>query len=239
MKIASEQINHLSPRRESELLVDVRRRFRLDEDMEDIYERIATDDFMRRAVEAYQGMRLTINDPWETTMCFIISQLNNVKRIRLITKRIMARFGSDIDGAGIKTFPASDVLAKASVKDFFECGSGFRAKYLRSAADYCTNNLDLYKLQGKDYQKIKEELMEIDGVGDKVADCIALMGYGKIEAFPIDVWIKRMLEKIYFKGRKKKLSSLHDFVDVKKRDEDVRGYVQQYIYWFGRQIDKG
>jgi N-glycosylase/DNA lyase len=217
---------------------DFIKRFRLKDDMQDIYSHIATDEFMLSAVEKYRGMRVTLSDPWETTLCFIISQYNNVKRIRLIVKRFMKEFGEDIEndkGKVIaKAFPTSSDLTKFTEMDFRVAGAGFRAKYITKAADYCTNNLDLYKLQNKSYEKVKEELMGISGVGDKVADCISLMGYGKFEAFPIDVWVKRTLEKVYFKGKDKKIKDLHKF--AQERWGAYQGQAQQYIFWNGRNL---
>ncbi len=211
---------------------DVSMRFRLGDDMEKVYKTINTDVHVGRAIERYEGMRLTVNDPWETTMCFIISQFNNVKRIRLIVKRIIERYGRDVVGAegkvAAKSFPKSEDLLKVSEKDFLACGTGFRAKYLVHAADYCTNNLDLYKLDPKDYGKLKEELMEIQGVGDKVADCIALMGYGNLNAFPIDVHVKRAMERLYFNGEKKKIKEIHEISE--KMWDAYRGYAQQYLF---------
>ncbi len=212
----------------------VANRFRLTDDMEHVYERIGTDDFMRRAIRRYDGMRLTLNDPWETTLCFIISQFNNVKRIRGIVRRIVERFGEPVNGGGDASsmrFPSSADMMRATVKDLMVCGAGFRSKYIASAADYCTNNLDLYKLVGKPYDELKEQLMTIDGVGDKVADCIALMGYGCLEAFPIDVWVKRTIERVYFRGRKITIRRLHDFAE--ERWGGMRGYAQQYLFWAG------
>ncbi|MDE1832938.1 MAG: hypothetical protein KGH58_00795 [Candidatus Micrarchaeota archaeon] len=217
---------------------DIVRRFRLADDMEKIYSRIQTDKFMADAVRNYRGMRLTINDPWETTLCYIVSQYNNVKKIRGTVLKIINRFGTEISegGRSARSFPTSEELLAATEKDFRECGAGFRAKYLKSAADFCTNNMNLYKLQDRGYDEIKESLMEIDGVGDKVADCIALLGYGKLEAFPIDVWVKRTLERVYFKGRDKKIKYLHKFAEHRWGND--MGYAQQYLFWQGRQMEK-
>jgi len=213
-------------------------RFGLKDDMDEIYSRIDTDSFVHEAIERYHGMRVTVNDPWETTLCFIISQYNNVKRIRLIVKNFVKAFGTDIydqNGKVIgRSFPTSEELMGFGESDFRKQGAGFRAKYIASAAEYCTNSLDLYKLSAKNYDNLKEELMEIDGVGDKVADCIALMGYGSMDAFPIDVWVKRTLERMYFKGRKRTIKQLHRFAE--KRWDGYRGYAQQYIFHTGRNI---
>ena len=219
---------------------DVSRRFRLDDDIRSMYDEIRTDRIIASAISKYRGMRVTLNDPWETTLCFIISQFNNIKRIRLITKKILERFGITIyDNNGMpiaKALPTSRVLAEATVKDLAGCGTGFRAKYIKEAADHCTNNLDLYAIGGLDYKSLKEELMKIKGIGDKVADCIALMGYGKLEAFPIDVWIKRTLERHYFKNRKKSIKELHRFAE--ERWGRYAGFAQQYLYHYGRNLGR-
>ncbi len=215
---------------------DVARRFRINEDIDAIYHGISTDDFIRDSIKEYSGMRLTHNLPWETTLVFILSQFNNVKRIRLTTKKLMERYGEPVfDSAGSavgKGVPGPEALSAAKVEDLMSCGTGFRAKYLISAAKYCSSSLDLDRISAKDYATIKEELMGIDGVGDKVADCIALMGYGKLEAFPIDTWIKRLVEAVYFRGRKRSPRQIHEFAS--NRWGAYAGYAQQYIFWYGR-----
>ncbi len=208
--------------------------FRLNDNMENIYEKISTDAFMKSSVEKYRGMRLTHNDPWITTLVFIISQFNNIKRIRRIVKTLVERYGNviyDDNKAVGKAFPKIDTLSKLSVKELMACGTGFRANYIKEASRYCSENLDLYKLSGKSYDTIKSELMQVRGVGDKVADCIALMGYGKLEAFPIDTWVKRVVERVYFKGRKKSIKEIHAFAE--DRWGALAGYAQQYLYWHG------
>ncbi|MFI5412447.1 MAG: DNA-3-methyladenine glycosylase family protein [Candidatus Micrarchaeales archaeon] len=218
---------------------DVTKRFRLKDNMRQVYKEINTDKFMARAIKDYEGMRLTLNDPWETTVCYIISQFNNVKRIRGIIRSMINKFGTDVYKNGsfvTKSFPSSETLMNASIKELMSCGTGFRGKYIKSAAEYCTNNLDLYKLNPNNYDNLKEKLMEIDGVGDKVADCIVLMGYGNMQACPIDVWVKRTIEKIYFKSKEKKIDYIHEFVED-RWGKKYLGYAQQYIFWGGRQME--
>jgi len=210
---------------------EVSARFRLNDNMDAIYKKINTDRHMEASINAYRGMRLTLNDPWETTLCFIISQFNNVKRIRLITRNIIHKFGEQKEYqkfGKVFSFPTSERLMHASEAELMGCGTGFRAKYIIAAASYCTENLDLNKLRGKSYDKIKSELLEIAGVGDKVADCIALMGYGSLRAFPIDTWIQRTMEKLYFNGMKTSPAKIHEFAD----DYWGRcaGYAQQYLF---------
>ena len=214
---------------------EVKRRFRLGDRLSSIYGAISTDATMEGLIQDFRGMRITLNDPWETTMCYILSQYNNVPRIRGITKRMIARFGSDIfgdhDNVVGKAFPKSHEIAAASEKSIIECGAGFRAKYIVEAADYCTNNIDMARLGKLDYPELKEELLQIKGVGDKVADCIALFGYGKLEAFPVDVWIKRTVERLYFRGRKKSIKEIHRFAEDKWGR--YAGVAQQYLFFHG------
>lgn len=218
---------------------DIQKRFRLGDDMEKIYKRISLDTNMDYAIKRYYGMRLTINDPWETTVCFIISQFNNVKRIRLIVRNIMQRFGDVVGKVGdneIYSFPDSKTLMEASDSELRALGTGFRSKYLVNAARFCTDNINLYKLNPNNYEKLKSRLMEIDGVGEKVADCIALMGYGNLEAFPTDVWIKRTMERLYFDSKKVKPKEIHEFA------EDYwgkyAGYAQQYLFHNARMYER-
>lgn len=211
---------------------EVTKRFRLSDNMKQIYKKINTDDFVGASIKNYNGMRLTVNDPWETTVCFITSQFNNVKRIRLIIRNLIDNFGTliyDVNGRPIgRTFPESEVLKDATIKELMACGTGFRAKYIKSAAEYCTNNLDLYKMNPNNYATLKDNIMQMDGVGDKVADCIILMGYGNLKAFPIDVWIKRTIENFYFDGKPQKMVDIHKFAE--NTWGDYRGYAQQYLF---------
>jgi N-glycosylase/DNA lyase len=226
--VASKDINYAAK--------EVAKRFRVNDNMPLIYKKISTDRFMKDAVNSYKGMRLTLNDPWESTVVFIISQFNNVKRIRLITKSLIEKFGVPIkdeyDKPVGKMFPESGRIANASEKEISSCGAGFRAKYIKKAAEHCTYNLDLDKLNGKSYDEIKDSLVEIKGIGEKVADCISLMGYGKLEAFPIDVWVQRTLSKTYFRGKKIPIRKLHEFAD--ERWGKYQGYAQQYLFHHGR-----
>jgi N-glycosylase/DNA lyase len=210
---------------------EVRRRFGLDDKMEEIYSHINTDDFMGMAITRMRGMRITRNDPWETTLCFLISQFNNMKRIRLIIRNMIERFGAEVDGA--RLFPTPDAIADAKLDEIRACGTGFRDKYVRSVASDWIRSREVDHLYSIDYGEAKRVLMSFDGIGDKVADCILLFGYGRQEAFPIDLWVKRVMEKVYFNGRRKKIEQLHRFAE--KRFSPYQGYAQQYIFYWGRE----
>ena len=219
---------------------EIEKRFGIKDDMQRIYERISTDKFIAESIAKYPGMRVTQNEPWETTICFVISQFNNVKRIRGIVKKLIDTYG-DIHTfkvgprfEEIRSFPRPEVLAAQSVKELMKCGTGFRAKYIKGVAEQCADSFSLDKLYKKGYDDAKEQLMTLPGIGDKVADCILLMGYKKLNAFPVDTWIKRIVERVYFNGRPQSIRTIHSFAD--EQWGELAGVAQQYIFWHGRSI---
>lgn len=209
-------------------------RFRLNDDMRSVYRHISTDPFLQDAVKRYRGMRVTKNDPWETTLCYVISQFNNVKRIRGIVKNLIAAYGEEhtFKSGSLRlkfhSFPTPEALASRSVKELTAQGAGFRAKYIKAVAQECSDSFDLRRLGNKNYDAAKEELMTLQGVGDKVADCVLLFGYGRLESFPIDTWVKRAVERTYFKGRKQNIRAIHSFAE--ERWGAYAGYAQQYLF---------
>lgn len=211
-------------------------RLGLSHDMKVVYKSINTDRFMASAISRFHGMRITKNDPWETTLCFVISQFNNIKRIRGITKGFIERFGA-LDSSGRHLFPTAEDISSASLGEIRACGTGFRDRYIKGVAEQFAGSFDPESLYGMGYHDAKERLMELDGIGDKVADCILLFGYNKMEAFPIDTWVKRVIEKVYFKGRKRGIKDIHSFVD--RTWPSFQGYAQQYIFWYGRESNIG
>ncbi len=214
------------------------RRFGLNDDLGEIYENINTDPFMAKAIGEMRGMRVTRNDPWETTLCFLISQFNNMKRIRLIIKNMQNAFGKEIQaGDGYAwLFPEPGAIADASLESIRKTGTGFRDKYVRSVANAWIKRDELEHLDRLDYVDAKEALMQLDGIGEKVADCILLFGYEKHEAFPIDTWVKRVVESVYFNKRKKSFREIHEFAE--KRWKGYAGYAQQYLFYYGRSSMK-
>ncbi len=214
---------------------EIASRFGLSHDMRRIYSRIRTDRFMDNAVSSLYGMRVTENHPWEATLCYLISQFNNIKRIRGIVRGMISRFGDTVeqDGIAFKLFPSPERISKASINELMACGTGFRAKYIKNTARAFSENPGYAGMHGTEYGELKNRLMDLDGVGDKVADCILLFGYRKHMAFPIDVWIKRVVEEVYFDGRKQKISEIHGFAD--RKWGSYAGYAQQYLFESGRR----
>ncbi len=208
---------------------EVSKRFGLSVDMESVYSAINTDKFIMESISIMPGLRVTHNDEWETTLCFLVSQFNNIKRIRGIIRKMKEKFGDEAPGCG-KLFPSPESIAAASIGELLECGTGFRAKYIKKTADRFADG-EFSGIRDMVYEDAKARLMEFDGIGEKVADCILLFGYGKLEAFPVDTWIKRIMERIYI-GRKCSIKEIHRFAE--RKWGSYAGYAQQYIYWHGR-----
>jgi len=219
---------------EEEVQSVVENRFRLKDDMASIYKKIIRDRFMLNAVTTLYGLRLTLSDPWETLACFICSANNNLRNIKCIVNNLSRRFGerAEADGKYMYGFPDALSISKADFRALRECKLGFRADYLKNAAKVCSERIDLKEIAGMSYSEARMELMRIPGVGEKITDCVLLFSYGKLEAFPIDVWVRRTMQRIYFKNKK-----IADRV-IRKFAQDYwngyAGYAQQYVYWYGR-----
>jgi N-glycosylase/DNA lyase len=218
---------------------DVRARLGLGQDMRSLYRSIGTDLFMNEAIAELRGLRMTKSDPWEATLCYVMSQANNLKRIRGIVRRLIDAFGEECGNGRecAKLFPTSRAVSRASVQELASCGTGFRAKYIKSVAREFADRSDFMELYDRDYDAAKAELTKQYGIGSKVADCILLFGYGKLEAFPVDTWIKRIVEHTYFGGRKKSAGEIHAF--ARERWGPYAGYAQQYLFWRGRSLGSG
>ena len=166
------------------------------------------------------GIRILRQEPYETLCTFIISQNNNIKRIKGIVQRLCENFGDKIDGG--YAFPTADKMSRLSPDDLAPLRAGFRNRYLIDAAKkVASGEVNLEKCRNCDYDEARAELMKITGVGVKVADCTLLFGLHRIEAFPVDVWMKRAMEKL--------------FPNMKPEDfGEYAGIAQQYIFHYSR-----
>lgn len=154
----------------------------------------------RDAVNYASGARLLHQEPWEALCCFIISQNNNVGRITGIVERLCSEFGARLQ-SGRHGFPQPEMLAGLSVEDLAPLRCGFRAKYILDAArKIAGGEIDLQALYTLPLEEARAELVKIYGVGVKVADCTLLYGFGRVEAFPVDVWIKRAMQHFFPQG---------------------------------------
>lgn len=171
--------------------------FDLDRDYQPIRTAFRKDRALARAVAFAPGLRLLRQDPWETLCSFIFSQNNNIPRIKGIISRLCTGFGAPLSGGGY-TFPSPDDLAGLSVDDLAPLRCGFRAKYVLDAArKVASGAVRLDRLAELPLEEARASLQTIFGVGPKVADCTLLFGCGRMDAFPVDVWVKRILAQYY------------------------------------------
>ncbi len=175
---------------------------------------------LRCAVDSIDGIRILRQEPWEALCSFIISQNNNIPRIKGIVSRLCESFGSDIGNA--YSFPDADKIAALSEADLAPLRAGFRARYIIDAArKVSSGQVDLEKMHDAPIADCRKELMTITGVGAKVAECTLLYGLHRLDAFPIDVWMK------------KALSTTFSGITVESLGR-YAGIAQQYIFHYSR-----
>ena len=179
-----------------------------------------TDESLKIACKEYSGIRILKQDEWEAICSFIISANNNIPRIKGIIKRLCETFGEDT-GDGY-SFPTADRLADLTVEDLAPLRAGFRAKYIIDAArKISSGEVDIEKIKNLPFDEAKAELLKIKGVGEKVAQCALLYGFGRIEAFPVDVWVKRIVAELYPNG-------------LPECIKGTEGIAQQYLFHWRR-----
>ena len=170
--------------------------FDLDRDYGAIASAVSENEVFCEAVKIAGGIRILRQDPWETLCSFIISQNNNIPRIKGIIDRLCENFGEKTDGG--YTFPSAERIATLTLEDLAPLRSGFRAKYILDAAKkFASGEVSADKISTLSTDEARAELMKIYGVGEKVADCTLLFGFGRIDAFPKDVWIKRAMTVLF------------------------------------------
>lgn len=197
--------------------------FDLDTDYAEICEKISPDESIKKAVKMYYGIRILKQEPWEALCSFIISQNNNIPRITGIIDRLCSMYGEKNE-KGEYSFPAYERLKGLTVEDLAPLRAGFRSKYILDAAEkLCNKELDLQKIYSITIDEGRNELMKIKGVGPKVAECTLLYGFSKKEAFPIDVWVKRILSELYPKG-------------LPECIKGSEGIAQQYLFHWRRNL---
>ena len=222
--------------------------FRQDDNMEKILNKISRDNLVRSAVKSFPGLRLLRQDPFQCYISFICSSNSSIQNIKQMLKRICQKFGKkmDFDGHEFFAFPAVEKLAKANLKDLLSCGLGFRAKYVKTAAiSVHSGSLKFDFLKKTDYECAKKDLKNIYGIGNKVADCILLFSLEKLEAFPIDRWTQRILQKYYSKkfcGLIEKSLTEKNYAAIHKKIVEYfgpyAGYSQQFLFKMERDLNK-
>ena len=205
--------------------------FRLDENVDSILKEIDRDPFVHQAIQKYQGMRLIRQDPWECLLSFLCSSAKAIPHIRCLIESLCKFSGKKISfgdyiGYG---FPEPQCNMNAQQLEFVR--AGFRTDYLVKASQ-CIDRNQLLALRDLPYREARQQLMSFKGVGKKVADCTLLYSLDFLEAFPIDTWIKKGLEKIYFSGRRTGEKKMEEFVS--NHFGPYGGYAQLYLYHYWR-----
>ncbi len=210
--------------------------FDLSRDYSEIKKIVADDDIMKKATEYARGIRILNQEPFECLLSFIISQNNNIPRIKSIIQRMSEKYGSKCNEGYL--FPTPDELYCADVNSLFELRMGFRAKYIYDALEKLkSNEVNLYNTEGMTTDEILNMLIKIKGVGQKVADCTMLFSMNRREVFPTDVWVKRVMEQLYFNREDTHIKTIQAF--AKEKWKNYAGYAQQYLFYYARSLKIG
>lgn len=195
------------------------------------------DDVMLNAINYSSGLRLVVQEPWECLISYILSANNSVPLITRAIDNISRRWGSLIESenGNFYSFPTPEQLASASEEELYSCKTGFRAKYVLGALKgVLSGEINLDKIKEMEYSLAKQSLMEIKGVGQKVSDCVLLFSMNKYNAFPVDVWIDRIVRYFYFKGSDISKDKIREWAEDKYGP--LSGYAQEYLFTYAREV---
>lgn len=202
---------------------------------------LKTDNTLKEAVETMNGVHILQQEFFETLISFIISQNKQIPHIKKIVEIISEKYGDylgEINGEIFYSFPTKEQLINVTEEQLRECKTGFRAPYIADAVKKAADGLiDEKILMAADMEECEKMLMQIKGVGNKVANCCMLFGLCKREAFPVDVWIKRIMEHLYFNGEDTSKEEIAEF--AKKKFGSFGGYAQQYLFYYGKTVRIG
>jgi N-glycosylase/DNA lyase len=206
-------------------------------DLDMVLAEFPSDEPLRLAVRACRGLRLLRQDPWECLASFILSSTKQIVQIRQIIRLLCERFGDPIavptGEAPAYSFPGPERLALASEAELRSCKMGFRAPYLRAAAAAVERGeLDLSGLSRLDTSEARARLLNLPGVGRKIADCVLLFAYGFQDSFPVDVWVSKALRELYFEKKHVTQKQLLEFSQT--HFGRYAGYAQQYLFHYMR-----
>jgi N-glycosylase/DNA lyase len=218
--------------------------FRDSDDMAKIIRSISKDKTTKMAVKKYLGLRLVRQDPFQCYISFIVSSNSNIQKIKLSLEKISAKFGRKIqfDSKEFHLFPEPKKIANATIQEIRNCGVGYRAKFILDAAKMVeSQQIDFEYLIKCNYQDAKKIILSVPGIGNKVADCILLFSLDKLDAFPLDRWMIRILGKYYLEKfeletksiTEKQYDTLHE--KITKYFGPYAGYAQQFLFKMERE----
>jgi len=233
------EIIHAFQDRETEsLILDSRlpedylyRYFRLDDDIPSIFSDMDKDAYIHEAISKYSGLRLILQEPWECLISYMLATASNIPRIKKTIGTMSRLLGEDL-GNGFFSFPEPEALAGCCSDDLCECRMGFRAgRLVQAAQQVADGEFDLNAPFDMGYGEAKQYLMNIEGIGDKVADCILLFSYDKMEAFPVDTHVEKIVKQYYsdnFEGPYTKAKMAEWGISYFGK---YCGYAQQYLFY--------
>jgi N-glycosylase/DNA lyase len=218
--------------------------FRKNDNMQEIIKSISKDKTVKEAIKQYEGLRIFKQDPFQCMISFIISSNSNIQKIKNSLEKITRKFGVkvEIQNKEFFLFPKPEKLANASIEEIKKCGVGYRAPFIKKSAEMVfSKKIDFKYLEKLDYKEAKKNICLIPGVGNKVADCILLFSLNKLEAFPLDTWMIKILEKYYsneFKIETKTITQkqyeiLHE--KIVNYFGPYCGYAQQFLFKMERE----
>lgn len=210
--------------------------FDLGRDYGKIKEELSKDPVLREAIPFGEGIRILKQDVWETILSFITSANNRIPMIKKALEELSQKYGTPIEWQG-KTyykFPTPDQLKGETYDDVKACKTGFRAKYIL-AASYMVSagEIDIYNIHNLSTEDARKTLIRFQGIGPKVADCIMLFSMDKYDAFPVDVWVKRVMEHFYLE-KDIPLSKIQTY--AKDKFGELAGFAQQYLFYYARDM---
>ena len=218
--------------------------FRKNDNIQEIMESISKDKTVKKAVKEYEGLRIFRQDPFQCMISFIISSNSNIQKIKSSLEKINKKFGTQvkIQNKEFFLFPKPEKIAKASIDEIKTCGVGYRAPFIREAAKMVVlKKIDFKYLEKCNYQEAKKNICLVPGIGNKVADCILLFSLNKLEAFPLDTWMIKILEKYYSNQfnietktiTEKQYQILHE--KIVNYFGPYCGYAQQFLFKMERE----
>lgn len=197
------------------------------------------DEVISKAIDFGGGMRILKQDPFETYISFIISANNQIKNIKNTIKKLSQMYGEKLnnpfDDEEYYAFPTSLALSNAKPEDIKEYArAGFRSERIVIASKMVQEGIiNFDELKEKSIDDIRKTLLEVPGIGEKVFQCILLFGLGRTDSFPVDVWVKRVMEELYYGGEERNKKLIQE--DGLRRFGDLSGYAQQYLFYYMRE----
>ena len=205
----------------------LRKYLRLDVDYPKILKTIQKDHYIKSAIRKYPHLRLLRQDFEQTLFSFILSTNNNIRSIRKLIRSMSQKFGKfvTVNGKKIFLFPKTETIANAKLEELLKCKLGFRAKFLKGAAQYLSRTNLSKKIQNYSEADARNALKEIKGVGNKITDCVLVFSLGFNNVTPLDIWAKRVLTKFYNLNPKMKYEDMQKWID---------NYFEGYAAWAGQ-----